>query len=139
VRIAFFGDTSHPNAAGWVRDLVELHDLEIHAIDYGPPRLAHPRVREHRLSLSVPSKLRYLGSGVALGRIPRGLGGASSQLLDQVRDGMQARLSANTRVLVEVLERVPGGRDRQVAVGHIEFPLHEKLVLQWSLYSGVVD
>jgi phenylacetate-CoA ligase len=64
-------------------------------------------------------------------------GGASSQLLDQVRDGMQARLGAETKILIEVVDEIPRGRTGKFRWVISKVPLHEKLALQGNLYSGV--
>jgi len=69
VKIAFFGDTTHPNAIGWIRDLVEMFDVAIHAVDYERPALGFSGVSQHRLDVALPAKLRYLGSRRALRRV----------------------------------------------------------------------
>jgi glycosyltransferase involved in cell wall biosynthesis len=69
MRVAFFGDTSHPNAVGWIRDLVEMFGIEIHAVDYEQPSLGVAGVRQHRLRVSAPRKTRFLVSGRPLHRM----------------------------------------------------------------------
>lgn len=69
MRVAFFGDTTHPNAAGWIRDLVELFGIEIHAVDYERPALGIDRVDQRVIVSPLPAKLRYLASGRPLRRV----------------------------------------------------------------------
>jgi len=71
LRIAFFGDTTHPNTTGWLWDLRELFGLEVHAIDYVASPLLDRHVRQHVLKPPLKGKTRYLVSDIALRRVLR--------------------------------------------------------------------
>lgn len=62
MKIVFFADTSHPNAATWMSDLVELHDVEVHAVDFAAPDLPNRRINQHVVGPLVSGKLKYVFS-----------------------------------------------------------------------------
>src|SRR5213594_1845922 len=73
MRVAFFGDTRHPNTTGWLKDLCELFGLEIHAVDYEAPPLPSRDIRQHLLVPPLRGKIRYLVSRGALRKVLREL------------------------------------------------------------------
>jgi glycosyltransferase involved in cell wall biosynthesis len=73
VRIAFFGDASHPNASGWMDDLSALMGIEVHAVDFSASSLCGPSIRQHQLATRVAGKMRYLMAGAPLRRLLRAI------------------------------------------------------------------
>jgi len=71
MKVAFFGESRHPNAAYWMDDLCSMFGLEVHAIDFEKPALPNRSIHQHVLPARGPGKLRYLFSGRSLRRILR--------------------------------------------------------------------
>ncbi len=73
MRVAFFGDSGHPNAAGWMDDLSTLMGIEVHSVDFKASSICGSSIRQHRLVPRMAGKLRYLMAGAALRRLLRAI------------------------------------------------------------------